>query len=368
MKKIVISIGIGILIIAVAIGIVKLMNGGRKEVKKESRREAALVEVISPTVGDITFTAEATGKLLAVERFQIVSEVSGQLQKQALAFKEGKKYHKGQTMLVINSREFAMGLIANKSNFITTITSVLADLKYDYPDAYKKWYDYVKSIEVDKPLPQIPASETDKEKFYLVGKGLHSQYYNIKASEERLSKYTIRAPYEGIVTFANAVEGEAVNPGSRLGTFISTNAFDLELTYPIRVVKHIKIGTKTSVSATDFEQSWTGKVVRIGGSIDNKTQSIKVFVRVQGYNLLEGMYLTARVKMQPIKNAMTISRKLIDNDNNVFVVVNNQLQIKRVEVVEESGDKAVIKGLDADDKVMITVIKSAYNGMPVRLE
>lgn len=368
MKRTLISIGIAIVIIAIAVSITKLMGSGKKAEKKQMERKATLVEIVNPVQGDVTFSADATGKLVAVEKFQIVSEVSGRLQKQALVFKEGKTYRKGELMLAINKTEYEMGLIATKSNFITAITSVLADLKYDYPDAYKLWYKYVNSIDVKKPLPVVPKATTEKEKFYLVGKGLYSQYYNIEAMQERLSKYTITAPYNGVVTSANAVEGEAVNPGSRLGTFISSEAFDLELTYPIEEVEHIKVGTQAKVYSLDTHQTWTGKVVRMGGSIDSKTQSIKVFVRVKGKGLIEGMYLTASVAMQPIRNAITIARKLIDSDNNVFVVEDNHLKLKKVEIVESQGDRAVVKGLTTNDKVMTTVIKSAYNGMPVRLE
>ncbi len=368
MKKTLISIGIAISIILVAIGVVKLMNVGQKKENKKSGRKAPLIEVAKPNFGDVCFMALATGKLKAVERFDIVSEVNGQLGKEALVFKEGKTYQKGELILTVNSTEYAMGLIAKKSDFITRITSVLADLKYDYPKAYQKWYDYVNSIDVNKDLPGIPKADSDKEKFYLIGKGLYSFYYNLKSMEERLSKYNIRAPYDGVVLYANAVGGEAVHPGSKLGTFINTQAFDLEVTYPLDVIQHIKVGSSAQLQSSDFQKIWKGKVVRIGAGIDEKTQSVKVFIRTHGKDLMEGMFLTASVQQEPIKNAISISRKLINSQNNVFVVENNKLKLKKVEVLESQDDMAVVKGLLPNDKLMLTVIKSAYNGMTVRVK
>ncbi len=368
MKKTLISIAIAILIIVIAVGVVKLMNSGQKKENDKPARKAPLVEVVNPNFGDVSFMAHATGKLKAVERFDIVSEVNGQLGQQALVFKEGKRYRKGELMLAINSTEYEMGLIAKKSDFITRITSVLADLKYDYPNAYQTWYDYVNSIEVNKPLPIIPKAASDKEKFYLVGKGLYSIYYNLKSMEERLDKYNIRAPYDGVVVFANAVSGEAVHPGSKLGTFINTQAFDLEVTYPLDVMKHIKVGTIAQLHSSALQTSWTGKVVRIGASIDIKTQSVKVFIRTHGKGLIEGMFLTAGVQQEPIKNALSISRKLINSESKVFVVENNKLKLKKVEVLESQDDMAIVKGLSHNDQLMLTVIKSAYNGMAVRVK
>ncbi len=368
MKKTLISIGISILIIITAIGIVKLMNGGQKKENDKPARKAPLVEVVKPNFGNISFMASATGKLKAVERFDIVSEVSGQLGKEALLFKEGKHYRKGELMLTINSTEYEMGLIAKKSDFITRITSVLADLKYDFPNAYQKWYNYVNSIDVKKFLPAIPKADSDKEKFYLVGKGLYSIYYNLQSMEERLSKHNITAPYDGVVVFANAVSGEAVRPGSKMGTFINTQAFDLEVTYPLDVMRHIKVGTTAKLHSSELQAEWKGKVVRIGAGIDAKTQSVKVFIRVQGKNLIEGMFLTASVQQAPIKNALSISRKLINSEGSVFVVEDNKLKLKKVEVLESQDDTAVVKGLSPNDQLMITIIKSAYNGMVVRVK
>ncbi len=368
MKKTLISIGIAIAILVSAFVIVIIMNSGQKKENKKSDRKAPLIEVGKPNFGDVSFMAHATGKLKAVERFDIVSEVNGQLENEALVFKEGKKYRKGELMLKINGDEYKMGLIAKKSDFITRIISILADLKYDYPEAYNRWYEYVNNIDVNKSLPVIPKSNSDKEKFYLVGKGLYSQYYNLKSMEERLSKYNIRAPYDGVVVFANAVSGEAVHPGSKLGTFINTHFFELEVTYPLDVMQHIKIGTLAELHSSELHQNWSGKVVRIGANIDNKTQSVKVFIRTHGENLIEGMFLTASVQQEPIKNALSIPRKLINSESKVFVVENNKLKLKKVEVLESQDDMAVVKGLSFDDNLMFTVIKSAYNGMEVRVK
>ncbi len=368
MKRKLISIGIAVLIIVLAFGVVKLMKGNARKEREKPERKVPLVEVVKPRLGDVSFKVKATGKLQAVQRFNIVSEVNGQLSSQALQFKEGKAYRKGELMLSVNSKEYEMNLVAKKSDFITRITSVLADLKYDYPDAYQPWYDYVNSIDVEKALPQLPKPNSDKEKFYLVGKGLYSVYYNLKSMEERLSKYNIVAPYDGVLIRANVVQGEAVRSGSSLGTFINPHLFDLEVSYPLSLVKDIKKGTLADLYSSDLKQSWQGEVVRIGANIDAKTQSVKVFIRVKGSGLVEGMFLTAAVRQQAIKGALSISRKLIDNQNKVFLVKNGHLKLQKIEVLETQGDIAVVKGLTPEDELMTTVIKSAYNGMEVRVQ
>ncbi len=47
------------------------------------------------------------------------------------------------------------------------------------------------------------------------------QYYGIRALYERLGKYNITAPFDGVVVSAPVEPGTIVTPGTRLGEFIA---------------------------------------------------------------------------------------------------------------------------------------------------
>ncbi|MEZ4740635.1 MAG: hypothetical protein R2818_15055 [Flavobacteriales bacterium] len=61
-----------------------------------------------------------------------------------------------------------------------------------------KWEAYVKSVPVEGQLPVLPALSTQQERNYLAGRGVLDQYYGIRALYERLSKYVITAPFDGV--------------------------------------------------------------------------------------------------------------------------------------------------------------------------
>lgn len=362
------SLLIAIAIIVVAVVFVKAItssNNNHTEVKTE--KAGILVNVMYPKQETIEHYYRGTGKLRAVDRFEIVAQVEGQLLSSARTFKEGKSYQKGELMLEIDHQEFYMNLLAQKSEFITLATSILPDLKSDYPEAYPLWRQYVSSIDVNKQLAEMPKAQSEQEHFYLSGKGILSKYYSVKSGEEKLTKYTIRAPFNGVVTTVNAEAGKAVRPGSALGTMISTRQYDLEITIPLANMSQIKVGTEAHLSSSDIEGSWIGRVVRISGDIDEQSQSVKVFIRSHGDQLKEGMYLNAEIKQKPLENAMKIPRKMVDDSNRLFIVENDTLRSIQVTVITRQSDFAIIKGLPKDTRVLTTVVKSAYDGMPVRV-
>lgn len=363
-----ISLVSGALILFISVLVVKaLPSGDGDTTTKTNEIKGTLIEVIYPEAGTIEQTYTSTGKLEAVNRYEIFAQVEGQLLPSAIYFKEGHSYKKGEVILEVDQQEFKMSLWAQKSNFASLITGVLPDLKSDYPESYPIWRAYVASIDVNKALPQIPEATSEQEKFYLSGKGLFSNYYTVRSAEEKLAKYTIRAPFNGVVTQANVQAGTAVRNGSNLGTLINTSSYDLEITIPLSLLNNIKIGSPAKLYSSDIAGQWTGKVVRIGGNIDEKSQSVNVYIRTKGSQLKEGLYLNAKLNQTPFEEAMSLPRKMVNDHNKTFIVKEGKLQEFEVKILARSGDLAIIEALPQGTAVMSTVIKSAYDGMPVRV-
>ena len=230
-------------------------------------------------------------------------------------------------------------------SYYALITGILPDLKFDNPDSYPIWRTYVAKSDVQKPLANLPQAASEQEMFYLSGKGILSRYYTIRSGEEKLKKYIIYAPFDGVVTAANVEAGTAVRMGTALGEFINTSAYELEITVPVAMKHLLGVGKEAEMTSADIPGAWTGKVVRIGGNIDEMTQSIKVFIRTSGATLSEGMYLTANMNQQPFENAMSIPRKMVDDQGRVFVVEDGVLRLQYIKVLSRQGDEAVVSGL-----------------------
>ena len=144
-------------------------------------------------------------------------------------------------LININSQEFLATVKQSRSQLQNMIASVLPDIKLDFPENYANWELYFKNFSVNLNTKKMPEPKSDKEKFYLIGKGLQSLYYSVKNLEERLKKFTLIAPFEGTLIESYTTEGSLVSAGQKIGTFINSNLFELEVAVPS------KYGNKFSI-------------------------------------------------------------------------------------------------------------------------
>lgn len=308
-----------------------------------------------------------SGRLVAKNRVDIYAEVQGVMLSSSKDFKPGQEYRKGQVLVKINSEDYRANLKAQKSALQNLITGILPDLKLDYPKAFRKWDDYLKAFDVEKSLKPLPEPSSDKEKFFITGRNIYTSYYNTKNLEIVLKKYTLSAPFNGILTDALVTPGSLVRNGQKLGEFIDPTKFELELALSKALISAISVGKEVTVTnPEDPSQTWTGKVSRINGKVNPSTQTVQVFVLVNGDGLKEGMYLEAKIAGKEKVNAIEISRNLLVDDSKVYVVdADSVLSLKTITVVHKSRKNAIIQGVDNNSWVLVKPIPGAYSGMKV---
>ena len=316
---------------------------------------------------DIPIVVKANGNLVASRKVEIFSEVQGIFKETSKPFKSGQTYKKGQLLMDIDSREFYTSLLAQRSTLYDLITGMMPDLRFDYPESFEHWDAYLKSFDLEQNLKPLPEPLNDQEKYFVNGRQVVSTYYSIKNLEERFSKYKIRAPFNGILTESLVNPGTLIRSGQKLGEFVSTNDFELEVDVNQQFMDILRVGEPVLLTDLSGENEWQGIVRRVNGRLDQTTQTVKVFIGVQGDDLIEGMYLEANIAAKSEKDAIEISRSLLQNENQLFAVENDQLVILEVNPVYYTDRTAVVKGLKDGTKILSRPIPGAYNGMLVKI-
>jgi RND family efflux transporter MFP subunit len=185
--------------------------------------------------------------------------------------------------------------------------------------------------------------------------------------EVRLSKYTIRAPFTGILTEALVTQGSLVRPGQKLGEFIDPSVYEMEIAVNATYKDLLQIGKKVKLHNLENTKSWMGKVVRVNGKVDQTSQTIKVYIELRSKELKEGMYLEAELVAKSEKEAFEIPRKVLVNNNSVYVVNDTVLKLTRVQPVYFKDQSVIIKGLPDGTKTLSKMVPGAYDGMTVRI-
>jgi multidrug efflux pump subunit AcrA (membrane-fusion protein) len=114
-------------------------------------------------------------------------------------------------------------------------------------------------------------------------------------------------------------------------------------------------------------KTWSGKVSRINGKIDQASQTVQLFIEVKGGNLREGMYLEANVPVKTAVDAIEVNRKLLIENKFVYVVKDSVLDLVKINTVHFNENTVVVKGLKNDMQLVSKPITGAYAGMPVKI-
>ncbi len=365
-RKIIISIiGLGI----IAGGYFYWSKLAAIEKPQRPKQEKTIPTVFTKTVANTTLPVQitASGNLSARDRIEIYTEVQGIFEYSSRSFKPGVYYNSGETLLRINSDESKASLRSQKSAFYNQIVTILPDLQFDYPEAFDKWKNYANAFDMDKPISELPEITNEKEKLFIAGRNIPSAWFNIKNIEERLSKFNVYAPYNGILIEANVDKGALVRPGQKLGEFISPNVMELEVAVNSAYSEFLKVGNTVQLTTVDGTKSYAGKVSRINNLINPATQTIQAYIRVSGKGLKEGMYLEAQLNAKEITDAFEISRKLLVGNQQVYKVQGDSLFLATITPVHFTENTIMVKGLEDGELVLDKKLPGAYNGMKVKI-
>lgn len=273
------TIILGLLLIVGGIGTCrKLSSSKASPPRNEALAGARAVRTLTAQNGPVKLSIPITGRLRATDRMLINAEVGGVLQRTGKTFREGFTFRQGEVLFRIDNGEVRAQLNAQQSAFLRTLVQLVPDLRIDLPAESAKWDAYLKSVPVDGQLPELPKLASEQERNYLAGRGVLDQYYGIRALYERIGKYTITAPFDGVVVSAAVEPGTIVTPGTRLGEFIAPGTLELETAIASSELTLVHVGDTLRLTSTDGPGSWVGRIIRIGEVIDATTQSVRLFV------------------------------------------------------------------------------------------
>jgi multidrug efflux pump subunit AcrA (membrane-fusion protein) len=361
---------IAILLVVGAVFGAKTIISNKKKNKPKTTINIPTAFVVKAQNKIIPINIEETGRLSAKYKVDLYSEVQGIMHNTNKEFKVGNSFNKNDVLVKIKSDDYYANLQAQKSVFQNLIASVLPDIKLDYPSSYSKWNKYLIDFDMKKSINDLPKSSSDKEKLFLTGKNIYTTYYKTKNLEIIYQKYTLTAPFNGILTEALVTPGSLVRNGQKLGVFINPSTLELELAISKLLINTIKIGKEVTIVNPENEtQTWQGTVARINGTINNTTQTVQIFVTIKGTDLKEGMYLLAKIAGQEKLNALEVARNLLIDENKIYTTTpDSSLQLTPINIIHKSQNTVVVQGIKDGENILSRPIPGAYTGMKVVLK
>ena len=123
------------------------------------------------------------------------------------------------------------------------------------------------------------------------------------------------------------------------------------------------------------EHEWRGRIVRTEGEIDPGTRMVKMIAEVQRpYDqpegkppLTVGLFVDAEIEGREVGDAVVVPRAALQSDRQVHVVdADGRLAVRQVDVLRLLGEEAYVQGLESGERVSLTRLPSAVDGLHVR--
>jgi len=324
--------------------------------KKTPPQAIRYVKAVPVKYSNLPGIIETSGRLKAFDEVVISSEVSGRLEQGDHLFKAGQFFKKGELVANIINEEFTFQLKAQKSNFLKSIASILPDMKIDFPDSYPIWMDFFESININRPLPEIPETTSSKERIFMATRNVLNEYYSIKSNEVRYSKYFIYAPYDGSLKEVALQVGAVVNPGVRLAVFTRNDLYEVKVPVRVQNINLLKQNMKAELTDESGSVQY-GYISRIGGVIDPATNTVNVYVAVKDSKslpLFDGMYLrNVKLYGSDVENVMEMSRNAVYNNSEVYILKDNKLIKQNINILNLNDETLYFNGLEPGEMLVV---------------
>lgn len=368
-KLIIIGSVIGIIIISF------VLSGIFSKMKKEPEKKAPeqikrYVKAVPVKYKTLSSKLTATGRVASQNFVDLSTEVRGKIFPGQIRLKKGQSFRKGQLLLKVYDKEAKLALQAHKSRFLNSLANILPDFKIDFKKSYPDWKIFFNSIDLQKDIPELPKINSDKEKIYLAGRNILSDWYSIKSEEIVLRKYSIYAPFNGTYTEVYAEPGAIASPGARIARMIRTDKLELEVPVETTNIHFLKTAQKVKIISSDKNETFTGRILRISDFVDPKTQSVPVFIDIsnrKNKRVYQGEYMSAIFSNIHLDNVFEIPREAVFNLNKVFIVENGKLRKKTITVLKLNEETLFFNGLPEGSFVVSEALINAVENMDVEI-
>ena len=365
-----------LIIISVSIIIFILMIRLRPEAKfEEPKIIPQLVETMVAYPSEVGAKISSQGTIRPEHEIFVTSELSGKVTWVSKNFLDGAGFKIGDTLMKIEKRDYELALISTESSLFQ------ARLALEREEAEAN----LASIEWKRVGKGDASSLTLREPQLAQARAvLAAAEAAYEQSKRNLERTSIIAPFDGRVRKKMVDLGTNLIPGSRLADIYATASFEVRLPIADKDIPFIGIpldGTsidpanrpevRLSTSYGGDELNTKGSIVRSQSEINPKTRMISVIATIpisndnSGFKV--GMFVNAEINGLSFPGVTVVPRSAV-KDNMIWIVIDEKLRRKSVEVIRFEKDFAFISdGLNKNDRILITRLSSYVDGMPIRL-
>ncbi len=383
MRKIFIKVILPVLVIIVAMVAARAMISSRKVPKRISPvSQGPVVETMEVELVDLPVTVRGTGTVAARQQVEIIPQVSGLVERIAPGLVQGAFFSHGELLLEIEETDYLLALEQARAELAKAELD-LALIDGQAVIARREWRMLGNQEKEPLPLvvygPQLASAQAT----------LASAAAKVKLAEANLERTKIRAPFNCLIRTKNVDVGQYLRAGTVILDIAGTDAAEIVVPLPLADLPWLVIprqnqgqqgspATITMAVGRD-NYSWSGFVSRSLGEVDTKTRMVDLVIVINdpyrlakesrpGRELAVGSFVQVEIVGQVLPQVVRIPRHALHGDNSVWLVTDRgELLQRHVEVARKEKESVLVsKGLAAGERLALTPVRGAANGLVVR--
>ena len=343
-----------------------------------------LVKTENLRTRDIQMTIRGFGTVTPSVQIEIVPQVAGKVVRVNPQFKAGGFTKAAEVLVRIDPRDYELAV--QQAQAAVAEAQVKLDLEHaEAQVARDEWQQLNPNTQPSSPLvlrqPQIQQAKAQ----------LQSAQAKLAAAKLNLERTRIALPVDAVIMSEKVDLGQFVSVGQSIGAAYGIEMVEIEVPLedqelawfdvpgnPVSINGSRPTGKETvAIVKADFagaEHTWTGYVRRSTGQVDKTSRLVNIVVEVpKPYRnstkppLIPGTFVEVLIKGKILKNAVAVPRHAVHNANQVWVVENERLYIRPLEIARTDEDYAyAVSGLDDTVDIVVSALDTVTNKMKVR--
>lgn len=360
---------------------------------KSSRKSSALVETVTIERGTYSPRLVVLGTVEAAQDIVLSPRVRGQVTEMSEKLVPGGMISEGELLFRIDAADF--------QNTVSIRKSELAQVEAS------REIEQARQRLAEKELKMLEGS-IDGTNRSLVRRepqiaSIEAQVSAAKAAVERatldLERTTVYAPFAAQVLSRSVNVGSQIGPGDEVARLIGLKEYWIMAAVPVRTLRwvqfpesvegseanpeseNVPVGVEGSKAILRNPDVWGegverhAKIERMIGTLDNQTRLARVLIVVDDPlgkesgepPLILNSLIETEIEGRPIVDVIRLKRDYVRENDTVWVMVDNKLQIRATEVVFRDIEFAYISaGLETGDEVVTTTLATVAEGVALR--
>jgi RND family efflux transporter MFP subunit len=294
--------------------------------------------------------------------------------------RDGGFFNKDDVLVSIDPRDYEANVRIAQAGLMDA-RQMLADASARSELAREDWSSLGNEGEPPELVLRLPQLEAARA-------GVISAEATLQKAELELERTRIVAPFDGRVLQQSADIGQVVSPNSEIAVIYATDYVEVRLPIRNRDLEYIDLPELYRDVASENPEIdaqivsdlvgrtvWDARLVRTEGAIDQSARQLHVIAQIgdpfskngdERPQLKIGQYVTAVMAGHQLQDVLVIPNSAIYQGSYVYVVEDDVLQRRNVEITWQNDQDSIIgTGLGDGDILVTTTLGQVTSGVRV---